>query len=325
MREAAVFRSHMMRTIRSFFDERSYLEVDTPILSPTLIPESTIENFATTFSNPFLASRELYLVPSPEIYMKQLIADGWGSLYQISHCFRNSEQLGRLHNPEFTMLEYYTVGFDEEDSIGLTEELFAALLDSNTPEYLKPPFARMTVAEAVWQRTSVDLEKHQDQRSLAKEARKLGLMVPDEPESWEETFNRIFLTFVEPELPQERPLILDRYPKQIECLAVQEGAFRRRWELYGGGVELANCYNEERDPGKISTYLKEEYARLVHTRTESGMPIPDIDPTLAATFSKMGQVSGVAMGLDRVQMLLMGAQSLEEVMLFPLSKTLQTP
>ncbi|MFA5448406.1 MAG: amino acid--tRNA ligase-related protein, partial [Sphaerochaeta sp.] len=220
MREAAVFRSHMMRTIRSFFDERSYLEVDTPILSPTLIPESTIENFATTFSNPFLASRELYLVPSPEIYMKQLIADGWGSLYQISHCFRNSEQLGRLHNPEFTMLEYYTVGFDEEDSIGLTEELFAALLDSNTPEYLKPPFARMTVAEAVWQRTSVDLEKHQDQRSLAKEARKLGLMVPDEPESWEETFNRIFLTFVEPELPQERPLILDRYPKQIECLAV---------------------------------------------------------------------------------------------------------
>jgi lysyl-tRNA synthetase class 2 len=312
----------MMRHIRSFFDERSYLEVDTPILSPTLIPESTIENFATRFDNPFLPSQELYLVPSPEVYMKRLIADGWGSLYQISHCFRNSEQVGANHNPEFTMLEYYTVEADEQDSILITEELFAALADKDTPDHLRPPFSHLTVAEATWVNTGIDLEDHQRQISLAAEARRLGLSVPDERESWQETFNRIFLTFVEPNLPQEKPLVLDRYPAQIECLAMQEGAWRRRWELYGGGVELANCYNEERRLQKIEGYYSNEYARLIEKRSRNGMPIPDIDVDFARIIAAMPPVSGVAMGLDRLQMLLMGRQSLDEVLLFPLSRIL---
>ena len=312
----------MMRQIRTFFDERSYLEVDTPILSPTLIPESTIENFATRFENPFVPSAELFLVPSPEIYMKRLIADGWGSLYQISHCFRNSEQLGKIHNPEFIMLEYYTVQADEQDSIAITEELFSSLVDQDTPDHLRPPFARLTVEEATKTLAGVDLERHQNQSSLASEARRLGLTVPDEGESWEETFNRIFLTFVEPNLPQQRPLVLDRYPAQIECLAVRDGAFRRRWELYGGGIELANCYNEERDRAKIDRYMADEYARLIHTRSESGMPIPDIDLDFGKMISQMPQVSGVAMGLDRLQMLLMGRGSLDEVLLFALSNRL---
>ena len=188
MRDAALFRNHMMRQIRSFFDERSYLEVDTPVLSPTLIPESTIENFATRFDNPFLSSVELFLVPSPEIYMKRLIADGWGSLYQISHCFRNSEQLGKIHNIEFTMLEYYTVEADEQDSIAITEELFSALIDRNTADHLRPPFAHLTVEEATKTLAGVDLEKHPRQSSLAEEARRLGLSVPDEGEGTNITF-----------------------------------------------------------------------------------------------------------------------------------------
>ncbi len=313
----------MMRKIRSFFDGRSYLEVDTPILSPTLIPESTIENFATRFENPFLPSVELFLVPSPEVYMKRLIADGWGSIYQISHCFRNSEQIGPYHNPEFTMLEYYTIEADEQDSIAITEELFHALADGETADHLRPPFNRLTVEEATWQLCGVDLEHHQRQSSLAAEARRLGLTVPNEPESWEETFNRIFLTFVEPHLPQEKPLVLDRYPAQIECLAFQEGPWRQRWELYGGGIELANCYNEERRLSKIEQYYSDEYARLVTKRTDSGMPIADIDPDFAQTLAAMPRVSGVAMGLDRLQMLLMNRKSLGEVLLFPLSSTLE--
>ncbi|HBO36536.1 MAG TPA: elongation factor P--(R)-beta-lysine ligase, partial [Sphaerochaeta sp.] len=306
MKAAAQFRSAMYRTIRTFFDGRDYTEVDTPILSTSLIPESTIENFATRFQNPFLPSTELYLVPSPEIFMKQLIAQGWGSIYQISHCFRNSEQLGHIHNPEFSMLEYYTVGADEQDSIKITEELFSSLLTKDSPDYLRPPFARLSVAEAMKTYADVDLDKHQKQSSLASEARRLSLTVPDEPESWEETFNRIFLTFVEPNLPQDRPLVLQRYPKQIECLAKQEGAYRRRWELYVKGVEVANCYDEDRNLQTIQTYYRDEYARLVQKREESGSVIPDIDPQLAAVFSAMPACSGVALGLDRLQMLLMG-------------------
>ncbi len=314
----------MYRTIRTFFDGRDYTEVDTPILSTSLIPESTIENFATRFQNPFLPSTELYLVPSPEIFMKQLIAQGWGSIYQISHCFRNSEQLGHIHNPEFSMLEYYTVGADEQDSIKITEELFSSLLTKDSPDYLRPPFARLSVAEAMKTYADVDLDKHQKQSSLASEARRLGLTVPDEPESWEETFNRIFLTFVEPNLPQDRPLVLQRYPKQIECLAKQEGAYRRRWELYVKGVEVANCYDEDRNLQTIQTYYRDEYARLVQKREESGSVIPDIDPQLAAVFSAMPACSGVALGLDRMQMLLMGKTDLQGVILFPLSAMLKS-
>ncbi len=170
----------MNKAIRTFFDGRSYTEVDTPpILSPTLIPEATIENFSTRFENPpFLPSKDLYLVPSPEIFMKQLIAEGLGSIYQISHCFRNSEQLGHIHNIEFSMLEYYTVGADEQDSITLSEDLIASLLSEDSPEDLRPPFRRMTVEEAMLTYAGVDLKRHQRQSSLAKEAQRLGLSLP---------------------------------------------------------------------------------------------------------------------------------------------------
>ena len=319
MQEAALFRSKTYHAIRSFFHERNYLEVDTPILSTTVIPESTIENFATRFRNPFLPSRDLYLLPSPEIYMKQLLAMGFGSIYQISHCFRNSEQLGRIHNIEFSMLEYYSVGFDEEDSILLTEELFRRL---EVPKRLQPPFRRMSVAEATKRYAGFDLEKTQRQPLLRQEALRLGLSVPDEPESWEETFNRIFLTFVEPNLPQERPLVLYDYPRRIECLAQVNGAYRRRWELYGMGMELANCYYEESDEQKIEAYYRDEYARLIQTREISGGVIADVDPTLAKTFARIGKVSGVALGLDRLLMGMMGRSSLEGVILFPLSAIL---
>ena len=110
MKKAAQFRSELNRSIRTFFDEKGYLEVETPSLSPDLIPEPTIENFATRFDNEFVGSSDLYLIPSPEVYMKKLIAQGFGSIYQIGHCFRQySEQLGRpsqiLNSP---CLEYYS-------------------------------------------------------------------------------------------------------------------------------------------------------------------------------------------------------------------------
>lgn len=311
----------MNRNIRTFFDSKGYLEVETPSLSPDLIPEPTIANFATQFDNEFIGSQELYLIPSPEVYMKRLIADGFGSIYQIGHCYRNSEQIGRHHNPEFSMLEYYSVGMDEQDSILLTEELFAAL---DAPDFLKPPFQRMTVSEAMWQYAHVDLDKHQRQHSLAQEAKRLGLSSVTEDESWEDTFNRIFLTLVEPNLPQEKPLILERYPAQIDCLAKREGNYRRRWELYGGGVELANCYDEETDQEAVRAYYRKQYAILIQERSERGMVIPDIDDSFIDIFNSFPPCSGVALGLDRLQMLFMGETSLEGVILFPFSGTIHS-
>ena len=109
----AKLRSELLMNIRKYFIDKDYLEVSTPTLSPYLIPEPTIKTFRTEFINPFMERTSLFMIPSPEIFMKKLLAAGSGSIFQISQCFRNAEQLGDVHNPEFTMLEYYTVDADE--------------------------------------------------------------------------------------------------------------------------------------------------------------------------------------------------------------------
>ncbi len=318
-------RSDLLYQMRAWFRSNGYLEVSTPVLSTDLIPEPTIANFATQYVSEFLGSRELYLVPSPEIHMKKVIAALGRSIYQFSPCFRNSEQVSSYHNPEFTMLEYYTVEADEQQSIAITEELFARTALPGCPQHILPPFRRMTVAEACKTYAGFDLDCTQSTAKLRKEALRLGLTLPDEPESWESTFNRIFLNFVEPTLPQDRPLVLDEYPQQIVCLAKKTPGrpYRQRWELYAGGIELANCYNEELDPTIIRTYYHQQQAILASERGQSQAVIPDADPSFADIFGPAyPRCSGVALGFDRLLMLQLGRSALGGVILFPLSDML---
>lgn len=315
---AQKMRSLLYRNIRNFFDKRNYLEVFTPTLSDTLIPEPTIQNFKTEFINEFVGSKEFYMIPSPEIFMKTLLANGSGSIYEISSCFRNSEQLGDVHNPEFTMLEYYSVGYDEKDSIKLTEELIKEVALPGTPDHVLPPFITMSVNEAMIKFAGVDLEKCQDPAKLRSEAEKLGLYVPSK-EPWDDTFNRIFINFVETNLPKEHPVVLTDYPYQIDCLAKRKrGTFyRQRWEMYIAGVEIANCYNEETDKETTRIYYEKEYQRLVRERSESNLPIPDISTTFPEL--DIPPSSGVAIGLDRLLMVMLGKTEIAPLLLFPLS------
>ena len=315
-------RSTLMQAMRSWFSQNGYLEVSTPLLSTNLIPEPTIANFSTRLISEFMGERELYLVPSPEVHMKRIIAETHRSIYQISRCFRNREQMGSHHNPEFTMLEYYTVGADDEASIGITERLLADTALEGTPEHVLPPFRRMTVAEACHTYAEVDLDTVQSTTRLRKEALRLGLSVGDEPESWEETFNRIFLNFVEPNLPQDKPLVLSEYPSRIECLAkkIPGRPYRKRWELYAGGLDLANCYDEERDAQVVADYYAAQYAILVSQRSVTGEVIPDIDLSFPAIFdAQFPQCSGVAMGIDRLLMLQGRHKTIGDLILFNLS------
>lgn len=314
-------RSSLMRSMRSWFDSTGYLEVETPVLSTHLIPEATIANFATRYISEFHGSRELYLVPSPEVFMKQIIAETKRSIYQFSHCFRNREQIGSHHNPEFTMLEYYTVGADEQDSIAITEELFAKTALPGTPDHVLPPFHIMTVAEACSRYAGFDLDATQSRQDLRTVAKRHALYLPDTPESWEETFNRIFLNVVEPNLPQQKPLVLTEYPKQIVCLAKETKGrpYRRRWELYAGGIELANCYDEERNAETVANYYRQQYAQLSFERAQSGEVIPDIDPRFAEIFTDFPPCSGVALGFDRLLMLQGRHKTIGDLILFSVS------
>lgn len=319
--KAARARSELFMNIRRYFIDKGYLEVSTPTLSPSLIPEPTIKAFGTEFINEFAGNRKLYMIPSPEIFMKRLLASGSGSIFQISECFRNSEQLGDVHNPEFTMLEYYTVGYDDKDSIGLTIDMIGKTRAGSHQPWMDEKPLIITMEEAMARYAGVDMERAQDYGFLRHEAERLGLHVP-ENESWEDTFNRIFLTYTEPALPKDRQVYLTDYPEQIRCLARKypDKPYRKRWEMYISGVEIANCYDEETDRSEIRSYYEEEQRKLEEERKATGDVISSADLSFADL--EIPQSSGVAIGLDRLLMVELGMDEIAPLLLFPLSAIL---
>ena len=313
-------RAKIIRLVRTFFDSRDYLELDTPLLSPDLIPESCLEVFETRRLFPQGSrkeSRPLWLIPSPEIFMKKIIAQHRVNVYQICKCFRNGESVGHLHNSEFTMLEYYTMGADYMDSLALTEDLFAYLAQKlNVPAFTHP-FERITVAQAFEKFAGFDLFAAVDTPgAMAHEARRLGLDPPSGL-TVQELYDLIFIHSVEPNLKSDKPVALLDYPAFVPCLAKKStggqnncGETVERWELYIRGIELANCFSEETDPQIVrdffisETEAKEKHALVQH----------NVDHNYWKMFERFPKCSGVAMGLDRLIMTLTGRSNIESVL-----------
>jgi lysyl-tRNA synthetase class 2 len=330
-------RARIFRQIRAFFDKRRYLEVDTPLLAPDLIPETCLEVFETSYLAPrgskSRKDEPYWLVPSPEIWMKKLIADHRVSLYQIGKCFRNGESLGRFHSPEFTMLEYYTMDADYEDSLGITEALFETLLTDpelfpeKSPEPdpfrdLRPPFTRITVEEAFSRWAGFDLYDAVRRGTLETEARKLGLDPPPGLDAGA-LYDLIFIHCLEPALPRDRPVVLLDYPAFVPCLAKKKAGGRavERWELYVRGIELANCYSEEGDSQRVRAYFEREG----EIKNRTALVPHRVDGDYWKTFLPRGgagepfpRCSGAAMGLDRLIMALAGKSTINGVLPFPM-------
>ena len=319
-------RAAIIRRVRSFFDRRNYLETDTPLLAPDLIPESCLEVFETFLLPPegSRAERKPYwLIPSPEIWMKRLIAQHRTSLYQICKCFRNGESSGRRHSPEFTMLEYYTVEAGYLDSLKLTEELFEEL---GASDGLCPPFIRITVEEAFKRWAGFDLYRAASVPGvMEEEARRLALN-PPAGLSVHELYDLIFIHTVEPQLRQERPIALMDYPTFVPCLAKKNpgGQTVERWELYCRGIELANCFSEETRAEEVRRFFenekakKEKTALVRHKVDDDYWKIFAPRKTDSVSCEKaFPACSGVAMGLDRLIMLLCGKSSIDGVLPFP--------
>jgi lysyl-tRNA synthetase class 2 len=223
-------RASIIKQVRSFFDSKNYLELDTPLLCENLIPESCLEVFETTRLFFFFCrkkSRPMYLIPSPEIWMKQIISRHHADVYQICKCFRNGESSGRLHNSEFTMLEYYTMDTDYMDSLSLTEELFDNLARAADIPALRPPFERVTVAEAFERWAGFDLFAAAEKPGrMEEQCRKLGLDPPDGM-SVGVLYDLIFIHAVEPMLKTGKPVALIDYPAFVPCLAKKARNGRR--------------------------------------------------------------------------------------------------
>ena len=315
------FRARSIREIRRFFEECGYLEVDTPVISHSVIPEPTIDLLSTNIHGPGGGpGTPVFLLPSPELYMKRLVAAGSGSIFQLSRCFRDNEPASsRLHTFEFLMLEWYTLGADYIASLETTEALIQRLcnachMQGNPDSSISPPFLKMTVNEAFQKYAGINLAACNETPALLAEAGKLGL-TPDPEADWPELFHLILVAEVEPNLPEERPVALLDYPVRVSCLAKQKPGtmWRERWELYLRGVEIANCFTEMVSPAEVAAHFRQESQRL----EESGRTA-QTDRSFPGIY-KTGHplCSGVAMGVDRLLMVLSGAESIADVMPFP--------
>jgi lysyl-tRNA synthetase class 2 len=309
----------MYAALREYFRLQGYLEVETPCL----VPAPGLEPHIDPFEVPFVPQthvgtrRPLYLHTSPEYAMKRLIADGSPPLFQICKAFRNGEVSG-AHNPEFTLLEFYRPQADYHAIMADLEGALGAVEAAVTPNrrlFRNTPFERLTVRDALVRFAGIDLRHHPDGPSLKRAAEAQGVHVGAST-SFEDVFFHVFLEKVEPHLGHARPTFLTEYPASMASLArlkPTDASVAERVELYVQGVELANGFSELTDAVEQRRRLIEEQAQ----RRAAGRPVFPLDEAFLEAVGRLPPCAGIAVGLDRVLMLVLGAKDIGEVLLFP--------
>ncbi|HFC53085.1 MAG TPA: EF-P lysine aminoacylase GenX [Gammaproteobacteria bacterium] len=308
-------RAAMLAEVRAFFAARRVLEVETPLLSAAAASDPAVESFVTCYAGPGVASGcSMYLNGSPEFAMKRLLAAGSGPIYQICKAFRQGEA-GRHHNPEFTLLEWYRPGFDHRLLMDEVEELLRVLLpDLGGGE-------RLSYREAFRRHAGIDPLTAEEQE-LAKCAASHGLGGVAGPDGMgvDGWLDLLMSHLVQPRLGREGPCFLFDYPASQAALArIRPGTppVAERFELFLRGVELANGFHELLDHEEQRRRFDADLQR----RARAGQPLPPLDRNLLAALSHgLPSCSGVALGLDRVLMLMCGAEEIGEVLAFPIGR-----
>lgn len=327
-------RARAIAAVRAFFAGAGLVEVDTPALqiSPGLEPH--LMAFATDIDDPLSgASHRLFLHTSPEFAMKKLLVAGMPAIYQLSHVFRNAER-GPLHHPEFTMLEWYRGRGTTADLMADCEGLLRAVAQAVAPgerrgfawrDRRADPFAdweRLTVADAFARETGIDIlatarDPHApDIADLAPEARRIGVRVA-EGDRWDDLFFRIFLERIEPTLGVGRPTLLTGYPISMAALARPDPNDPRladRFELYVAGLELANAFGELTDAVEQRRRFE---ADMDLKQALYGIRYPIDEGFLAALEHGLPASAGIALGIDRLVMLAVGADHIEDILWAP--------
>ena len=285
-----------MQAVRQFFLSRSYLEVDTPVRLPVLIPEAEIIP---------LQSEGRFLQTSPELCMKRLLANGCSRLFQICPCFRKGER-GRLHQEEFTMLEWYHTGWSYFELMRECEEMIRAVAlqvggkaDQGQVLHwagkeisLAPPWQRLTVEDAFQRYGGVSAAGAADK----------GM------------FDEILVEKIEPNLGWQTPVFLYDYPISLASLArpkAENPEVAERFELYIGGVELANGFSELTDATVQRQRFSDEIDKAALHGRHLAMP-----EKFLQSLEQLPECAGIALGLDRLLMILMGADNLADVLPF---------
>ncbi len=315
-KEVFLIRSRIVSSIRRFFDERGYIEVETPMLQP--IAGGAAGRPFKTHHNVY--DKDLYLRIAPELYLKRLLVGGIERVYEINKSFRN-EGVSPRHNPEFTMLEAYTAYADYNDLMSLTEELVSFLakeiLGKTTIEYkgksidLEPPWERVSFADMMKQLYDVSTEDDAD--TWVAKLKQKGIKLEGDKLSKTRLVN-IVADLIEPKSDKGKPVFVTDYFTELSPLAKtseSNPAISERFELYMGGMEIANAYSELNNPVEQEERFK---AQLEFDKDASD--VIDTDYVRALEHG-MPPAAGLGIGIDRLVMILTGQESIRDVILFP--------
>ena len=311
-RDLFILRSRVIAAVRRWLDGRGFLEVETPVLQP--LYGGALARPFTTHHNAL--DRDLYLRIATELYLKRLIVGGLERVYELGKDFRN-EGLSPKHNPEFTMLEWYEAYADYGDIAADLEQLvaFVATEIGYAGEIdFAAPWRRVTLRDAILERTGVDVLAHRDSAVLAAaaEQRSIGL---DPSETWPQLVDTLLSKHVEPQLKD--PTFVVDYPVELSPFAKahrSEPGLVERFECFAGGMELANAFSELNDPDEQRARFEQQGR---HSAAGDAEAQPYDEDFVRALEQGMPPTGGIGIGIDRLVMLLSGKTSIREVVLFP--------
>src|SRR3954466_5660113 len=316
VRELFVKRARAVAAVREWLDGRGFVEVETPVLQPP---------YGGALAPPFVThhnalDRDLYLRIATELYLKRLIVGGIDRVYELGKDFRN-EGISPKHNPEFTMLEWYEAYADYNDVAeeleGLVSDVAQEVLGTTKIERegetidLAPPWRRVTLRDAIREQTGIDVLEHPSREQLAEA---MGTE-PDPQEGWGKLVDGLLSKEVEPTLIQ--PTLVVDYPVELSPFAKRhrsEEGLVERWEAFVGGIEISNAFTELNDPDEQRRRF-EAQAEETARGDEETQPYDEV--FVESLEQGMPPTGGAGLGIDRLVMILTGAKSLREVLLFP--------
>jgi elongation factor P--(R)-beta-lysine ligase len=306
-------RALILRQLRAFFDAEGYWEVETPLLSRDVCIDASIDPFAVT------AGSTMFLQTSPEFALKRLLCTGADALFEVTRSFR-ADETGRLHNPEFTIVEWYRIGATCHEQMGLVERLVRSLIAADGPVLRQcGQVQRITYDDAFVRFAGVSALSSSD-TELRDRTAKLGCFIPqslrpDDRDGW---LNLILAEVVEPRLAELGAVFLYDYPASQSAIArIKPGcpSVAERFELYLDGIEICNGYQELTDPEELLRRMEQRNQQRI---TDDNTPLPTNSRLIEAMHAgRLPECSGVALGFDRLVMWLLGKTNIAEVMAFP--------
>ncbi len=316
LRSVLEARQLLQDAIHSFLRARGYLSIDTPIAVLSPGTEVHLRYFASDWVDFAGKKHPLFLRSSPELHLKQALAQGLGRVYQLGKCFRNGGELSPWHHPEFTMLEWYEAGISLPKFMDLTQEMVSEVAQTLKRFYADtwiPPaeISRISIFEAFTRWARIDLVD--GDQNLAAKGRALGYGSIREDDSFEDAYFKILIDVIEPELRKLDAVFLYDYPASQCALARVLDQRAQRFELYLKGVELCNAFDELTDP-QINV---ERIQKSHEQRRALGLAaVPDDLDFYAALAKGLPSSCGNALGFDRLLALLLGHSSLDHVIPF---------